>query len=171
VSDWSFEIPGRAGPLSTIAAFFSPALHMLRGCAMAILTPDGLVRRDSYIRVRARVMLVRIERGDEPCDLGLDVEVLRVRHPLPACERMRVTRPAVVILSPDVRAWDVVHVEQTAQEVGAAIIQLGPLVARDALAEWLREVLSESASRRPPPEVPARASPSSAAPSHRRTAR
>jgi hypothetical protein len=104
--------------------------------------------RISYIRFRPRIMLVRIEREAEPTEWGLnglDVEILRVRHPLPACARMQVTRPFVVIVGQDVRAVDVAFIKRTAHQIGARVIQLSPLLARDSLGAWLRTALDEAA--------------------------
>jgi hypothetical protein len=111
-------------------------------------------RRISYIRFRPRIMLVRIDPSAEPREWGLDdldVEVLRVRHPLPACARMEVTRPFVVLLGEDVRPVDVAFVKRTAREIGAKVVQLGPLLARDSLGRWLRAALEESQDAAAPP--------------------
>jgi hypothetical protein len=91
---------------------------------------------------------VRIERAAEPPEWGLDelnVEVLRVRHPLPACQRMEVTRPLIVVLGEEVRAVDVAFVKRTAREIGARVVQLSALLARDSFGKWLRATLDESA--------------------------
>ena len=96
-------------------------------------------------------MLVRIERGEEPRELALeelDADVVRVRHPLPACARIRVVRPLVVILNAEVRAQDVAFVRRTATEIGAKVLQLGPIVSRSAMREWLRDALDEAMRER-----------------------
>jgi hypothetical protein len=98
-------------------------------------------------------MLVRIERAAEPSEWGLDnldVEVLRVRHPLPACARMEVTRPFVVLLGEDVRPVDVAFVKRTAREIGARVVQLSPMLARDSLGAWLRAALEEESAKDAP---------------------
>jgi hypothetical protein len=103
----------------------------------------------SYICFRPRIMLVRIERTEEPPEWGLEelnVEVLRVRHPLPALARMEVTRPSIVILGEDVRPVDVAFIKRTARDIGARIVQLGPLLARDSLGRWLRATLDEASN-------------------------
>jgi hypothetical protein len=92
-------------------------------------------------------MLVRIEREAEPPEWGLDdldVEVLRVRHPLPACQRMEVTRPVIVVLGEEVRPIDVAFVKRTAREIGARVVQLSALLARDSFGKWLRATVDES---------------------------
>jgi hypothetical protein len=98
-------------------------------------------------------MLVRIEPAEEPLELGLAeltgaVQVLRVRHPIPACQRMQIVRPLVVILGESVRSWALPYVEQSAREVDAVLLQLGPLVVRDALRDWLRRALDQGMRRR-----------------------
>jgi hypothetical protein len=100
-------------------------------------------RAQSVVRVRAcpRVMLVRLEPGEEPSELGLarlPVSLLRVRHPLPACERMRVMRPLVVIVGPTVVERDLALLLRAADETDTAILHLGSLIDRETLADWLR---------------------------------
>jgi hypothetical protein len=110
-------------------------------------------RLQSVVRLRAlpRVMLVRLEPGEEPSELGLvrlPVSVLRVRHPLPACERMRVMRPQVVIVGPSVVDRDLALLMHAAGETDAAILHLGSLVDRETLADWLlRAIELVTASR------------------------
>ena len=58
-----------------------------------------VTQRVSTLRILPRIMLVRVDRSATQ-DWGLDeldIEVLRVRHPLPACARMVVTRPAAPV--------------------------------------------------------------------------
>ena len=114
---------------------------------MLRLMPASAPRRDSYIRMRRVIMLVRIERGEEPEELlrlNEECQLLRVRYALPACERMRITRPLVVVLGPNVREWDVVHLERTATEIDATMIQLGPMIVPGSLQGWLTEAMEES---------------------------
>lgn len=97
-------------------------------------------------------MLVQIEPGEEP-ELGLQdlagaLRIVRVRHPLPACHRMRVLRPAVVFIGASVREWSLPALEQAAGEIGAAMLQLGPLVIRPAVRDWLRRALEATLARR-----------------------
>jgi len=112
------------------------------------------VNHDSFVRVRKPyVMLVRIEPGEEPAALGLRelsgaVRVVHVRHPIPACERMRVLRPLVVIVGESVRAWAMPCLEEAATDVDAAVLPLGPLVATEALRDWLRRALERGLERR-----------------------
>jgi hypothetical protein len=108
-------------------------------------------KRDSFVRPRPLVMLVRIERGAVPCELGLDelgVDVVHVRHPLPACERMRVLRPAVVIVHAEVRAHDAAYLKRAASEIGAKTLQLGSLLALRGLRDWVSDAIEEVSRRR-----------------------
>jgi hypothetical protein len=130
--------------------FYSGTARALSSCAMTA-APFRALRRDSFIRMKPLVMLVRIEPGEEPRELGLDelgVDVVRVRHPLPACERLRVVRPMVVIVNAQVRPQDVAFVRRAASEIGARVLQLGPIMARDQLREWLREAIDEVSRER-----------------------
>ena len=110
--------------------------------------------RASYIRIRVlppSVMLVRIEPGDEPAELGLEelgVRVLRVRHPIPACQRMRITRPFVVVVGESVREAQRRLLVEEASQIGAALLPLGPLVDRPSLGPWMRGALERVAKRR-----------------------
>jgi hypothetical protein len=126
--------------------FFSGTAHALSARGPMSAPPFRALRRDSYIRMKPLVMLVRIEPGEEPRELGLDelgVEVVRVRHPLPACARLRVLRPMVVIVNSEIRPQDVAFVRRAASEIGARVLQLGPIVARAQLREWLRDTIDE----------------------------
>jgi hypothetical protein len=98
-------------------------------------------------------MLVGIEPGDEPAELGLRelagaLRVVRVRHALPACHRMLVLRPAVVIVGESVREWSTPALDEAARETGAEVLLLGPLVVRETLGEWLRRALDTGLRRR-----------------------
>jgi hypothetical protein len=91
-------------------------------------------------------MLVRVEPQSEQPEWGLgelDAEVLRVRHPLPACARIEVTRPKVVIVGEDIRPVDVAFVKRAARQVGAKVLHLSPLIARDAVRGWVQAVLDD----------------------------
>lgn len=109
---------------------------------------------ESHVRIRKpSIMLVRIEPGEEPPELGLAdmsvaVRVLRVRHPIPACQRMQIVRPLVVIVGESVRRWALPYIEQSAREVDAVLLQLGPLIVRDALRDWLRRALEKGMRQR-----------------------
>jgi hypothetical protein len=108
----------------------------------------------SYIRIRVRppcVMMIRLEPGEEPEELELGdlfVRVIRVRQPLPACHRMQITRPLVVIVGESVRDADRAMIMDRASEIGAAVLPLGPLVRRQALGKWVRDAIQIVAKRR-----------------------
>ncbi len=96
-------------------------------------------------------MLVRVAPEDEPEELGLEdlpVRVLRVRHPVPACQRMSVTRPLVVIVGESVREEDRQMIVEHAHRIDGAALPLGPLVNRAALRQWLHEAMRIVAERR-----------------------
>lgn len=109
---------------------------------------------DSFVRIcKPYVMLVRIEPGDEPEGLGLRelsgaVRVVHVRHPIPACERMRVLRPLVVVVGESVLPWAMPYLEKAASAIDAAMLPLGPLVVLAALRDWLRHALDKGTARR-----------------------
>jgi hypothetical protein len=134
-----------------IRRIFTPAFGVLCLLVPMAATPFRALRRDSFIRMKPLVMLVRIEPGEEPKELALDelgADVVRVRHPLPACARLRVVRPMVVIVNAEIRAQDVAFVRRAASEIGARVLQLGPIVARDQLRDWLRDAIDEVSRER-----------------------
>ena len=101
-----------------------------------------------------RVMLVRIEHAAELPELdqeGRRLRVVRVRHPVPACQRRAVLLPRVVIVGESVREWDFALVQAQARKIGAAILRLGPLVSREAIPGWLRQVLERDMKTRTHP--------------------
>jgi hypothetical protein len=75
-------------------------------------------------RAAVRILTVRL---DDPwmhaAVESVGAEVLRVRHPLPACERIRVNEPAVVVVGPTVQWRDYLLLVAAAASVGAAIIE------------------------------------------------
>lgn len=105
-----------------------------------------ITRKSSTFGFRPRVMLVRMEPPSNQ-QWGLDdlgVEILRVRHPLPACARMAVTRPFLVIVGQEVRSIDVAFVKRAAREIGAKVVQLGALTPGSALRRWVEWALDEA---------------------------
>jgi hypothetical protein len=108
-------------------------------------------RHESSVRVRRPcVLLVRIEEGEEPGELGLSelfVQVLRTRHAVQACHRMGIVRPLVVVVGELVRADDIGLLDERAAEIGAEVLQLNPLVSR-ALRAWMRRALETAMARR-----------------------
>lgn len=106
--------------------------------------------RDSFVRLQPdAVMLVRVEPWEESMLLlrDLGAEVVRVRHPLPACERMRVTKPAVIIVGAGVRAKDFELMVDEAYELRAAVLQIGH-VPFGKLRSWIATALDKVRERR-----------------------
>jgi hypothetical protein len=149
----AFRIPDVA-----FVRHFAAALLVLCTIDMAFAEAEATTRRISYVRIRPRIMLVRIEpKTSQEWGLKeLDAEVLNVKHPLPACERMKVTRPVIVIVGEDIRPVDVAFIKRTARETGARVVQIGPLLVRDSLRNWLRTALAEVLDAGSPPEAAAR---------------
>jgi hypothetical protein len=107
-------------------------------------------KRHSYVRLQPDVvMLVRVEAWEEQMLLLRDVaaEVVRVRHPLPACDRMRVTKPAVVIVGASVRPVDFQRLVDEAYELRAAVLQVGQ-VPWGKLRGWIATALDKVRQRR-----------------------
>jgi hypothetical protein len=145
-----FPIPGKA-----ISAAFCTGTARACYLDMAFAEVEPATKRISYVRIRPRIMLIRIEpKAPEVSEWGLgqlDAEVLHVRHPLPACERMRITRPVVVVVGEDVRPVDVAFIKRAAREIGARVVQVGPLLVRDSLRNWIRTALNEALDAGSPP--------------------
>ena len=107
-------------------------------------------KRHSYVRLQPDVvMLVRMEAWEEQMLLLRDItaEVVRVRHPLPACDRMRVMKPAVIIVGASVRPADFERVVDEAYELRAAVLQVGH-VPWGKLREWIGTALERVRERR-----------------------
>jgi len=97
------------------------------------------------------VMLVRIDRAEESKRFDLsDIadRVFRVRYPLPACVRMRVTRPLVVIVGSAALDRDLRQLEEAAQDIDAEMVELGAFVARAALHDAIHRAVARARSRR-----------------------
>lgn len=94
-------------------------------------------------------MLVRVEPWEEGLLLlrELPVRVLRVRHPIPACERMRLTRPAVVIAGARVRPSDFELLIDEAYVLRAAVMQVGQAPWSN-LRAWIATALEQVSKRR-----------------------
>jgi hypothetical protein len=106
--------------------------------------------RESFLRPKQEVvMLVRVELWEESPLLlrELPVRVLRVRHPIPACERMRLTRPAVVIAGASVRTLDFERLVDEAYDLHAAVLQVGQ-VPWSNLRTWIAKALDQVSRRR-----------------------
>jgi len=108
--------------------------------------------RPSQVSIRRpAVMLVRIEREEEQSGLDLEslgVVVYRVRHPLPACERMRVLRPEVVLLGESVLSPDMAHVLFAAHETVACVMPRTQLLDGARLRDWILDTIEVVRRRR-----------------------
>jgi hypothetical protein len=107
-------------------------------------------KRDSFVRLQPDVvMLVRVEAWEEQMLLMRDIaaEVVRVRHPLPACDRMRVMKPAVIIVGAGVRPADFERIVDEAYELRAAVLQVGQ-VPWGKLRSWIGTALEKVRQRR-----------------------
>jgi hypothetical protein len=108
--------------------------------------------RISLVSVRRpTVMLIRIDPGHEPTELGLGdlpVSVLRVRHPLPACLRMRILLPEAILVGPSVQPRDLSLLMDAAYETQAALMPLAHMVGQSALRPWLLRMLDVVRERR-----------------------
>jgi hypothetical protein len=96
-------------------------------------------------------MLVRIERGEEQGELGLEslgILVYRVRHPLPACQRIRVLRPEVILAGESVLSPDLAHLLFAAHETVAAVMPRTQLLDGARLREWVVETIEVVRRRR-----------------------
>jgi hypothetical protein len=113
-------------------------------------TPDPA--RISYVGIRRpSIMLVRIDPGTEPPDMRIDdlpFTVLRVRHPLPACVRMKVMRPAVVLVGRTVLPRDFVLLLAAADKIGASVALMGGLTSSEGLHDWIVRTVGEVQTRR-----------------------
>ena len=119
---------------------------------MSSTPPPASAQRISLVSIRRpSVMLVRIERDEEPAGLDLDqlpLQVFRVRHPMPACVRMCVLRPEVILVGRSVQPWDLARVIDRGNEIGAAVVWLTLLSSFDALRERLLELIDDVRQRR-----------------------
>lgn len=86
-------------------------------------------------------MLVQVERSQELHLLGRESEpslrILRVKYPLPACVRMRVMRPTVVVVGGEVFGRDLALVLDAASDVNAILIRAESWIDEGALTRWL----------------------------------
>ncbi len=114
--------------------------------------PPQRTRPTSQIHVRPpQVLLVCLEPGEEPTELGiqdLPVRVLRVRHPLPACTRIRAVRPYAVIIGSRVKPWALPLLADAARDAGAEVLELTSLIARSALGSWVSGAIERVSLRR-----------------------
>jgi hypothetical protein len=92
-------------------------------------------------------MLVGVTRGDEDTILGmtaLGVRVVRVTHPLSACERMRVLRPSVVVVGRGVSNRDLVLLSEAAREASIKLVRLGTSVTPAVVQDIVRRTITNA---------------------------
>lgn len=119
--------------------------------AAEVEPPVSQLRR----RKAASVMLVRVDPAEEaqrfdPSEFA--DSVLRVVHPLPACERMRIMRPFVIIVGSAVFDRDVELLTKAAREIGCEVVELGAFVSHATFHEALHRAVARASSRRPATE-------------------
>ena len=109
-------------------------------------------QRNSFFRLQPPVvMLVRVASWEESplCLQDLPARVVRVRHPLPARERMRIMKPAVIVVGASVRPKDFELLVDEAYGLDAAVMQLGQ-VPFGKLRLWIDMMLDKVGQRRAP---------------------
>jgi hypothetical protein len=97
-------------------------------------------------------MLVRMDERDEAA-LGLDqlpVRILRVRHALPACHRMRIVHPEIVLVGRDVAALDLPLLLDSAFETAAGILHIALNLDAEAVRAWVARTVDIVRERRGP---------------------
>ena len=102
------------------------------------------------------VLLVRIEEGEDPPELRLREQpllVLRVRHPLPACVRIRVVHPHVVVVGRSVMPGFLPELFRAARAVKAELLDLS-VTGRHELHDSLIAGIRASLARRAKPSAP-----------------
>jgi hypothetical protein len=99
----------------------------------------------SSIRVRnlPSVMLVRV---DSP-EVVRALERFGVRQVIPACERMRIMKPMLVLIGEDLRSEDVCYLYERAVELDADVLQ-PHLIPRSQLADRLYAAFLNTLRRR-----------------------
>jgi hypothetical protein len=107
----------------------------------------------SGVRLKAStcILFVRVLPDEESaCMASLadgTARALRVRHPLPACERIRVVRPQVVVIG-RMRDEDAGLLWDVAREVGCEVVELRLLVAPSVQREALRRAVARATRAR-----------------------
>ncbi len=109
-------------------------------------------RRSSHMRLPVPcVMLVRVEAEDEPRELrsaAARVKALRVREPVPACERIRILRPHLVVVGRTVGSWAYAELAWAARQVGAEIVDLRHVAPGGAGGTWFADALARAVEGR-----------------------
>jgi hypothetical protein len=93
----------------------------------------------SGVHVRVCILFVSPDGDASKLDVGeIPIRVLVARHAPAACERMRVTRPAVVFVSEAMHRQELGMIFNAAEEIGAEVIRLPERLDHDEIREWLR---------------------------------
>lgn len=128
------------------------------------LPPSSDVRdRESHVAIRdaaPTLMLVGLTALEE-LRLGVaagvpGMRVLRVRYALPACVRMDVVRPELVVLGARVPSRDVTIAMETAYRCVAAFLQVSPLLDPPSFQSWIERMVVAVGDRRRPMRAPMR---------------
>jgi hypothetical protein len=142
-----------------LASFVDTHLRAITEADLGGVIADALraelLARQPITQLRLRkatsIMLVVVDDAEQAVTIDwteLAHRVLRVRQPIPACERMRIMRPRVVVVGPTVAGRDVEQLRDTAREIGCEVVELRPFVGRDALRDAVCRAVDRASSRR-----------------------
>jgi hypothetical protein len=98
----------------------------------------------SEVRLSSRASILTVRVVDPWTQATIEsfgLPLLRVRHPLPACERILVTRPIVVVIGPTIRPADVELVARAAAKVNARVVEAAS-VGETQLVSVLRRAIN-----------------------------
>ena len=101
--------------------------------------------------VPPKVMLIGLAAGEEPPALGLEervVEIVRVRFARPACVRIRVLRPHVVVVGPGVKPHHLPELVRASRDGTAEIVDLSVVRGQKLRAAMSNALQSALARRR-----------------------
>jgi hypothetical protein len=105
--------------------------------------------QQSGVRLSAPHCILTVGVDDPSVQAAIErvgLRVLRVRHPLPACQRILVMRPIVVVVGP-MRAVDVEDVAARAAEVNARVIEVA-VISEQRLTAVLQRVINAAVVER-----------------------
>ena len=112
---------------------------------VALLAPNVLLVREESPQVE-RALLDAGQRLLQR-ELATGVRILRSRHAIPACERMGVTHPLLIVLGDSLSPDDVGCLMHRAMEIDAEVLQ-PHIVPPDQLALFIEEALVRALCRR-----------------------
>ena len=142
-----------------LASFVDTHLRAITEADLGSIIADALraelLARQPITQLRLRkatsIMLVVVDDAEQAMTIDwteLAHRVLRVRQPIPACERMRITRPLVVVVGPTVARRDVDQLRDAARETGSEVVELRPFAGREALRDAVCRAVARASSRR-----------------------